>query len=462
MVISMNEELMSLCNNSVDILSRTIEKNNYKVDIIYCETLTSSSLIEEFIIKPLVFVQDINNIKNVLTGNSVKDVDNLDIAVKEIFLGNTIIIVNNKVLSIETKASIDRSISESDIESSINGPKDAFNENFNINVGLIRKRIRNKNLKVETITLGHESNTKIGICYMNDIVDKDLLEKTTKLINGIQNDIIIDGGYIKKELSKKSIFPDINETERPDLAVFSLLEGKICIIVDNSPTVLIIPTFFIDFFHTPDDYYEKNINVTFTRILRFIAFFIAIFLPGYYISITTHNPTSIPTNLLLKLIEQHNSVPFPAFFEILIMTVAFEILRESDIRIPNKIGSSASILGGLILGDAAVSAGIISPIMIIVVAISSISSLVFSYHEMVNLIRFYRLLILILGTLLGLFGLFIGLFLIISNMSSITAFGYPYTYPFVPLIKNDLNDSIIKKETKFNLRNPLLTKKRKR
>ncbi len=459
----MREELLLLCNNSKDILTRTIKKNNIKVDIIYCETLTSSKLIETFIIKPLIFIKDTNNIENILGGNSVKELTNLNKASYEIFFGNTIVIINNKkIYSIETKASIDRSISKSDIESSINGPKDAFNENFNINVGLIRKRIRNKNLKLDTLTLGHESNTKIGICYMKDLIDEKLLNKTKELIKEIENDIVIDGGYIKKELSKKSIFPDINETERPDLAVFSLLEGKICIIVDNSPTILIIPTFFIDFFHTPDDYYEKNINVTFTRILRFIAFFIAIFLPGYYISITTYNPTSIPTNLLLKLIEQHNAVPFPAFFEILIMTIAFEILRESDVRITSKVGSSASILGGLILGDAAVSAGIISPIMIIVVAISSISSLVFSYHSMVNLIRYYRFLILILGTFLGLFGLFIGLALIISNISSITAFGYPYTYPFVPLIKNDLNDSIIRKESKYNFRNPLLTKKRKR
>lgn len=459
----MREELLLLCNNSKDILTRTIKKNNRKVDIIYCETLTSSKLIETFIIKPLIFIKDTNNIENTFGGNSVKEIVNIDKASYEIFFGNTIVIIDNKkIYSIETKASIDRSISKSDIESSINGPKDAFNENFNINVGLIRKRIRNKNLKLDTLTLGHESNTKIGICYMKDLIDEKLLNKTKELIKEIENDIVIDGGYIKKELSKKSIFPDINETERPDLAVFSLLEGKICIIVDNSPTILVIPTFFIDFFHTPDDYYEKNINVTFTRILRFIAFFIAIFLPGYYISITTYNPTSIPTNLLLKLIEQHNAVPFPAFFEILIMTIAFEILRESDVRIPSKVGSSASILGGLILGDAAVSAGIISPIMIIVVAISSISSLVFSYHSMVNLIKYYRFLVLILGTFLGLFGLFIGLALIISNISSITAFGYPYTYPFVPLIKNDLNDSIIKKDSKYNFRNPLLTKKRKR
>ncbi|MBO5375964.1 MAG: spore germination protein, partial [Bacilli bacterium] len=223
--------------------------------------------------------------------------------------------------------------------------------------------------------------------------------------------------------------------------------------------VIIIPTFFIDFFHTPDDYYQKNINTTFIRILRFFAFFIAIFLPGYYISITTYNPTSIPTVLLLNLIEQHTNVPFPAFFEILIMILAFEILRESDIRIPNKVGSSVSILGGLILGDAAVSAGIISPIMIIVVAISSISALVFSYNSIVNLIRYYRYFVLFLSILFGIYGIFIGFAMLVINLSSISSFGYPYTYPFVPFVKQDINDSIIKVDSKKKKRNPLLARK---
>ena len=293
---------------------------------------------------------------------------------------------------------------------------------------------------------------------MDNITDKSLVNKVLERAKKIKNDIIIDGGYVTEEFSRVSFLPEVNQTERPDLASFALLEGKVCLLVDNSPTVLIIPTFFIDFFHTADDYYQKNINTTFIRILRFIAFFIAIFLPGYYISITTYNPTSIPTALLMKLISQHTSVPFPAFFEILIMIIAFEILRESDIRIPNKVGSSTSILGGLILGDAAVSAGIISPIMIIVVAISSISSLIFPYNSMINLIRYYRYFILVLAILFGLYGIFIGFALLIINISSITSFGYPYTYPFVPFIKNDIKDSLIKADGK-KLRNPLISKK---
>ena len=456
----MKEEIIKRCNYSNDIMARTIKKDNYVVEIIFCETLINSSDIEKYILKPLNSNE--NDIENIITSGNLKEINSIEKATEELFLGSTIIIINNnQILSIETKANLDRSIGESETEGTIIGPKDSFNENFNTNIGLIRKRIRNNNLVLNTLTLGHESKTKIGILYMNNIVDKKLLDKVNNKLNSIENDIISDGSYIKEQLSKRSLFPEVNQTERPDLVSFALLEGKIAIVVDNSPTVIIVPVFLIDFFHTADDYYQKNINVSFTRILRFLAFLIAIFLPGFYISITTHNPTSIPSNLLLKLIEQHSNVPFPAFFEILIMTMAFEILRESDIRIPNKVGSSASILGGLILGDAAVSAGIISPIMIIVVALSSIAAFVFSYNSIVYQIRYYRLLILLLGALYGLFGLFIGFAILVINISSVTSFDYPYTYPFVPYIKEDINDSIIKIKGS-NKRNPLLTKKRTR
>ncbi len=465
----MFNKLIKMCGESFDIVSREITIGQKKVSYIYSETLSSSDSVTDFLLKPISNILLLNNgnersnfeelIKNSITGASCKKVNNLDDAVKEIFNGHTVLVIDDSyMLAIETKATLDRGITEAEVENSIAGPKDAFGENLNKNVGLIRKRIRNHNLIVKTLFLGNESNTKIAISYMDNITDKSLVNKVLERAKKIKNDIIIDGGYVTEEFSRVSFLPEVNQTERPDLASFALLEGKVCLLVDNSPTVLIIPTFFIDFFHTADDYYQKNINTTFIRILRFIAFFIAIFLPGYYISITTYNPTSIPTALLMKLISQHTSVPFPAFFEILIMIIAFEILRESDIRIPNKVGSSTSILGGLILGDAAVSAGIISPIMIIVVAISSISSLIFPYNSMINLIRYYRYFILVLAILFGLYGIFIGFALLIINISSITSFGYPYTYPFVPFIKNDIKDSLIKADGK-KLRNPLISKK---
>ena len=223
---------------------------------------------------------------------------------------------------------------------------------------------------------------------------------------------------------------------------------------------MIIPAFFIDFFHTPDDYYQKSFNITFIRIIRLIAFIISIFLPAYYISVTTHNPESIPITLLTNFASQRLNVPFPGFIEAFLMIICFEILRESDTRTPSKAGASISILGGLVLGEAAVSAGLLSPIMIIVIAISMISGLLFSSNSLIFSIRYFRILLLILSAFFGLFGMFIGLLLLIIKLCSINTFGFSYTTPFSPLIKTELRDSILKtRGNKLRLRNPLLAKK---
>ena len=296
---------------------------------------------------------------------------------------------------------------------------------------------------------------------MNNIVEENLVQDVKKKLDSINIDGIIDSSYLRKYLSNSLIFPTINVTERPDICSQALLEGKVVIIVDNSPLALVLPTFFIDFFHTPDDYYEKNTNITFIRLLRLIAFFIAVFLPGIYISLTTHSIDMIPSSLLYNLINQRLSVPFPSFVECILLLLAFEILRETDLRIPSKLGSSISILGGLILGEAAVTAGIVSPIMIIVVAISSISGLIFSNISIIYLVRFLRLVTVFLGTFLGFFGIFLSFLLIIIKLGSLESLGYPYTYPFAPLYKEELSDSIIKYNTNPKYRNLLLAKKNK-
>ena len=223
-----------------------------------------------------------------------------------------------------------------------------------------------------------------------------------------------------------------------------LLEGKVAIVVDNSPYVLVIPVMLNDFFKTIEDLYGKSINVSFTRIIKYIAFFISILTPALYIAITTYNQEMIPTDLLVSFATQRDGVPFPAFFEAIMMMIAFEILRESDIRVPNPAGSALSIVGALILGDAAVSAGIVSPIMIIIIAITAISSLPFSEFEFTNAIRLYRLIFMLGAAFMGLIGVVVvGIFFIIK-LASTKSFGKPYLIPFAPTYIEGLKNSIIK------------------
>ncbi len=456
------------CGKSDDLVIRSIKIKDQDITLIFNEVLCDGSDINDFILKDISQLIINNNdhnlyslLLNTINGNNVKELTSLEEVIDHLFKGFCIILLENKFIAVEMKASLDRGINSTDSEVAIIGPKDSFNENFNTNVGLIRRRLRTNELYLKTMFIGQSSNTKVGICYMNNIASSKLVQDIIKKLEQINIDGIIDSGYIRERIIKKDpLFPTINITERPDTVSQALLEGKVAIVVDNSPYVLIIPTFFIDFLHTPDDYYQKAINTTFIRIIRLLAFIIAIFLPAYYISITTHNTSSIPTNLLLNFTSQRLTVPFPAFIEALIMIISFEILRESDTRIPSKMGTSVSILGGIVIGDAGVSAGIISPIMIIVIAISAISGLIFTNNALTSTIRYYRIILLIMATFFGLFGLFIGLLLLIINMCSITSFGFPYLAPISPLIKPEMKDAIVRvKKNKIDKRNPLLAKK---
>lgn len=464
------EQIKKDTGSSPDIIIRNIKINNQDIQIVFSETLSSSITINDFILKSIsnLNIQNKNTtdlfqeLLKTLSGTNIIEITTYNEIIDLIYKGFTILLIDkNKYLAVETKGFIDRSVSTTESETSITGPKDAFTENFNVNVGLIRKRLRSNNLFLEKMIIGKQSDTFIGICYMNNIVDKSLVEKVKKQLEQINIDGIIDSGYIREHLIKKdSFFPVINSTERPDLVSQALLEGKVAIIVDNSPYVLIVPSFFIDFFHTPDDYYQKPINITFIRIIRLLAFIIAIFLPAFYISVTTHNPNSIPINILINFASQRMNVPFPAFIEAILMILSFEILRESDTRIPSKMGTSVSILGGLVLGEAAVSAGIISPIMIIVIAISAISGLAFTNMSLIYSIRYYRIIATIISAFFGIYGMFISLMLLVTKLCSIDSFGYPYMAPLSPIIKSELKDSFVKTKKKDkNYRNPLLAKK---
>ena len=429
------------------------------ITLFYNEVLKDSSSIDNFVLKSLLNLKK-SNFKRL--EDYLPTVNIYKIKKNEVydFVNNGFLIIfDKKIYAVEVKAKLDRGINNIQSELSLSGPKDSFSENYNTNLGLIRRRIKTCDLKVKNLDIGVISKTKVGILYVDDIVDKKIVKRIYEVLQRIDIDGIIDSSYLKITLEgQKSFFPTIMMSERPDKSAMALLEGKVVVLVDMSPYALILPSFFIDFFHTTDDYYQKSFNTTFIRIIRVLAFLIAIFTPACYIAVTTRNYDIVPLDLLLMLKAGRTFVPFPAYIEALFMIVCFEILKESDIRMSNTSGSSISILGGLILGDAAVSAGIVSPIMIIVVAISSIAGLVFSSIELVNALRIYKIILLLLGTLLGIYGVIIGTVYMIYKLLTLKVFGIPYLAPFIPFDKNEINDSFIKREESVKKRNSLLTK----
>ena len=439
-------------NPSIDYKTKELIINKQKIILLYNDILVNKEMINKEILSKIkdLSKKQIQNLDKYLPNINTEKIKKKDINNK-LNNSNLILIINNNIYSIETKLITDRAISPSTNELNITGPKDSFNENINTNINLIRKRIKSKNLILKESIIGKQTNTKISLLYMNNIANNKLVREIYSKINNINIDGIIDSSYIKKYLDTNKLFPTIIQTERPDKASIALLEGKCIILVENSPYALILPSFLLDFFHTPDDYYQKNINTTFIRLIRLCAFLISLLTPAIYIATTTRNYNLLPYKLLIMLKAGRTFVPFPAYIEAFFMIICFEILKETDIRMSQTSSSAVSILGGLILGDAAVSAGIVSPIMIIVIAISSISGLIFSSLELSNALRTYKILLLILSSILGIYGVLIGLIFLIINLINTKTFNYKYLSPIYPFNKNEIKDSFIKlKNTKRN------------
>ena len=456
------EKIRQIQEYSPDLKIRTI--NN--INIIFFETLCNSSDINDFILRPLSNnnINSIKNLINILPSSNLKEINNEKDLFLLLYSGFTIINIKDNFIAFETKYPLDSGITEASNEKVIKGPKDSFNENYQNNIGLIRKRIKSNNLKIKEYIIGTESKTKVSLFYMNDIVNIDLIKKIEKRLKTMSIDYVANSNYITDNLTNKSyIFPTNLMTERPDLVSFSLMEGRCAILVENSPQAIIIPSFFSDYIKTIDDYYQNTKNVSITRIIRIIAFLIAILTPGIYIALTTFNIETLPTTVLINFSMQREGVPFPSIVEALLLLLSFELLREADTRVPFVSSSSMSIVGALVLGQAAVEAGLISPIMIIVIAISAVASFLFNDNDVVNTIRIWKLIFLLLSAFVGLYGLFIASLLFLIRISSIESYGFDYTIPYSPFnLKSQENNFILTKNFKLNKRNSFLTKNIKR
>lgn len=455
-------------NNSSYIVYREKYINNTKIDIIYNEVLTDQDKMSNFIYRSLDHIEKIYQekellydvIKNNISNIKIKEINNYQDICKYLNNGFVILLIEDDYsLALEVKKNLTRSIEKPMTETTIRGAMDSFTENIETNIGLIKRRLKTNKLWNEDMELGKYTKNKISILTIKGLTDFKIKDNIINKLNSLEIDGVTDTGTLKHliENETKTIFPTSITTERPDKVVSSLLRGKTVIIIDNSPFVLIMPVDINDFFLSQDDKDSNYINNSLTRILRYLAFSITVLTPGIYIALTTFNQEMIPLELLTSFASQRSTVPFPAFFEALLMFVSFEILRESDYRIPNVSNSALSIVGALILGEAAVNAGIVSPIMIIIVAITAISALVIVEPELSNAIKWYRILFMLGGTTIGIFGIFIVFIIFTTNLCSINSYGKSFTMPFTP-INSDIKNSIIKFPLlKRNKRNKYLT-----
>lgn len=349
-----------------------------------------------------------------------------------------------------------RDVSEPTTEVNIRGPRDSFTETIGTNVSLIRRRLKSPNLWLETMTIGDVSKTVVSILYLKGSADDAHVEELRSRLKDIRIDAVLDSGIIEQLVEDETYtpFPTVYNTERPDIVTGNLLEGRIAVLVDGTPNVLILPTTFSHFFKSAEDYYQRADFAMFMRIIRYFSFLILILLPSAYIAVTTHHQEMIPTPLAINLLAQREGVPFPVLFEAFLMEVAFEIIREAGTRMPRAIGQAVSIVGAIVIGQAAVDAGVVTAMMVIIVAFTGIASFTMPGFTLSTSSRIIRFPMMIAAATFGFYGVIMGVILMVAHLVSLRSFGVPYLSPLAPFGLKGQKDTLIRAPIKTGKTRP--------
>ncbi len=397
---------------------------------------------------------------HILDNQDVELLDDFDNAMEKATNGSSILLFEGSSFCMvcETKGLKLRSITEPNSEMSIRGPRDGFIESIVTNSSLLRRRIHSPHLWIKDMKIGSLSRTRVAMAYIKGLASEELIEEIETRLRKIDWDTILESGYIQEFIidQPKTIFPLVERTERPDKVISNLVEGKIAILTDNTPFVLILPTTYNMLLQAPDDYYEIFPIGSFIRLLRFIAFQMSTILPAFYIAVITYHPELLPVSLFLRIAATREGLPFPILFESLLMESIFEVLREAGLRLPRSIGSAISIVGALVLGEAAINAGLVSPPMVVIVALTAIASFTAPSYALASSARMLRYFFILLAGALGLYGILIGFILSLVHLCSLRSFGQPYMQPYAPLIWSDLKDSIVRHNLWNQVKRPKL------
>ncbi|WP_082234794.1 spore germination protein [Halobacillus massiliensis] len=425
-----------------DLKVRVLNKG--EAALLFIETLAEQEKIQEIIFSPIEngHVDSIKSIPN------SKITTNIEEAMDSLLMGHAIYIENgsDEISQFNVTSAFNRTAREPENEKVVRGAHDGFIENIMININLVRKRIEHKDLVVKFYKVGKKTNTNIAVIYMDGIADPEIIQKIEDRIRGVKVDKIQSPGYMEEfiEDSPRSPFPQMLNTERPDKVVANLMEGRIALMSEGSPTALIAPSTFFMFYQSPDDYNMRWYNGTFVRLIRFSSFLIAVGLPAVYIAIVSFHFEVIPDDLVTPVKASINEIAFPPLIEALVMVVIIELIREAGIRLPSPVGQTIGIVGGLVIGDAVVRAGLVSNVMIIVVALTAISSFVVPSNELSTTLRMLTFPLILLSGTLGFVGLVLGLMFISIHLAKLESFGVPYLSPIAPLSFRDLKDTFVR------------------
>lgn len=474
-----------LFENCMDVVKREVDIGKdapFRIYGVYTDGLVNREILEEFILSKVMDYKNLATdmqegqmtptqmmLQHFSSTFDIKEVDSMDPLINAVLSGDSAIFVDGiaKGLVVSTRGWPGRSVSEPSTENVVRGPKDGFTETIRFNTVLVRRRIRDTKLKVKMISCGTRSRTDIAVMYVEDIVKPELLDEVLKRLDKYVVDAVFDSGYIEQliEDSWKSPFPQTQATERPDKFASSLLEGRVGIIVDNSPFGIILPATLNVYYQASEDYYQRWQIMSFTRILRYLVSFLSFTLPGLYIATLNFKPDMLPTSFAISIAASREGITFSTVLEIIVMELIFELFREAGIRAPGAIGHVIGLVGGIVIGQAAVDANIVSPMIIIIVSFTAICTFAIPDYSLTSAFRLVRYLFIVASAVFGLYGFLLMLILVLAHLSSLESFGIPYLSPYNISDRNkfsDLKDTLLRFPTFMQVSRPIFATKNQR
>lgn len=449
------QTLHTIYQNCPDVVFRPfLIQGQTKAELIYIEGLSNIESIDQHVLTPLMQVsgEDIEDLSQIIEQtvpvSKIKELRTFTDCIEHISLGNPILLIDTEKLGLSFNLAKweKRAVEEPSAEAVVRGPREGFTETLGVNTSLIRRKLRTPDLKFLSIHVGRLTKTALTVAYVEGLADQTLIQEVVSRLQRIDVDGVLESAYIEELIEDHpiSLFPQIMSTERPDVAVANLLEGRAAILVDGTPFVLIAPITFYSLIQSAEDYYQRYGFSTAIRWLRYSALVISLLLPSLYVAVLTYHQEMVPTSLFISIAKSREELPFPVLVEAMIMEVTFEALREAGVRLPKQIGAAVSIVGALVIGQAAVSAGIVSAPMVMVVAITGISSFMIPRYSAGIALRMLRFPIMLLAGTLGLLGIMLGVIATVIHMCTLRSFGVPYMSPMGPMKGRDMKDVLLR------------------
>ena len=437
--------MQELYQSNDEAITRQIDCG-LQITLMSLETMCDDKKISAFVLQPLVYLQEATSVQQVRlkisTGAIVKDITNVYTAVDLFTNGYTLVFGADGSFAVDTRTTLGRAIIEPPTSMVMKGPREGFVEDLKVNITLLRKRLKTEHFKIVNATVGKYTNTSISVCYLQTIADQRIVDNIVQRLQNINIDGVLDSSYISKYLdpSRTVLFRRVGMTEKPDIAVAKMLEGRVCVVVDGSPMVLTLPYLYVEDLQSPSDYYENASITTLNRALRFISVVLSVLLPALYVCLQMYNYQIIPLKFLITILNATEAIPFSPMVEMMIVLIIFDILREANLRMPSAVGISLSLVGAIVLGDAAVKAGLIGAPAVMIGALSGIG--LFTMPNNTFILSLLRIAITLIGGIMGILGVILSVVAILIYMVSLQNYQAPFLAPYAPNIPSDKQDAV--------------------